>query len=126
MAGVDREAGGVLDGFAHVQQSLEVIFTTRQGERVMREWFGNPGLKLLGENATPQTVLQWFTTLWVLVEIFEPRFRITRFVVNDIDRLGFGDFTLEGEHRPYAHLDWTQAAAYVSVSDGNISIALAA
>lgn len=126
MSGVDRDAGGVLDGFTHVQQSLEVIFTTRQGERVMREWFGNPGLKLLGENATPQTVLLWFTTLWVLVELFEPRFRITKFVVNDIERTGFADFTLEGEHRPYAHLDWTQASAYVSVVDGNVSIALAA
>ncbi|WP_420408697.1 GPW/gp25 family protein [Hoeflea sp.] len=105
-----------------MRQSLEVIFTTRQGERVMREWFGNPGLKLLGENATPQTILLWFTTLWVLTELFEPRFRISRFVVNDVTRLGFSDFTIEGEHRPYAHLDWVQAQYYVSVTDGAVSL----
>ena len=122
MAGVDERTGEVLTGFEHVQQSLGVIFTTPQGSRVMREWFGNPGLRLLGENATARSVLLWFNILWTLVELFEPRFRVTRFVVKDIDRLGYGDFTLEGEHLPYAHLDWEQAALFVSVEGGSVRV----
>lgn len=122
MAGVNETTGEVLAGFEHVQQSLGVIFTTPQGSRVMREWFGNPGLRLLGENATARNVLLWFNILWALIDLFEPRFRVTRFLVRDIDRLGYGDFTLEGEHRPYAHLDWEQAALFVAVGDSGVEV----
>ncbi len=122
MSGINAETWQVLDGFDHVQQSLETIITTRQSERVMREWFGNPGLRLLGENATAETILLWFTITYALIELYEPRFRITRFLVNSVDRLGFTDFTMAGEYRPYAHLDWTQAAAYVSLKNGSVTI----
>lgn len=122
MAGVNAETGKPLEGYAHVEQSLAKIITTPQGQRVMREWFGNPGLRLLGENATEKTILQWFTIVYMLVELFEPRYRIRRFVVEDITRLGFTDFRMEGEFRPYAHLDWVQAQAYIDVSNGVVTI----
>lgn len=122
MSGVDGSTWAVIDGFDHVQQSLETIITTHQSERVMREWFGNPGLRLLGENATQGTILLWFTIVYALVELFEPRFKITDFVVEDINRLGFAAFTMNGDHRPYAHLNWSQASAYVSVRDGQVTI----
>lgn len=122
MAGIDASTGLVLDGFPHVEQSLEKIFTTYQGERVMREWFGNPGLRLLGENATAKTVLVWFNVLWMLVELFEPRFKVKQFVVNDIARLGYGDFTLNGEHLPYGHLAWQQAAFFVSIDGSAVTL----
>lgn len=126
MAGINEVDGSILDGEDHVAQSLGKIFSTRLGERVMREWFGNPGLRLLGENATEQSILLWQNILWMLVELFEPRFRITRFVVNDVDRLGYSDFTIEGEYRLYAHLDWQQAAYFVSVEDGAVRLQRAA
>ncbi|WP_378952072.1 GPW/gp25 family protein [Mesorhizobium sp. ANAO-SY3R2] len=122
MAGVDADTGLVLDGFPHVEQSLGKIFTTFQGERVMREWFGNPGLKLLGENATERTVLLWFNVLWMLTELFEPRFKIRQFVLNDINRLGFGDFTINGDYRPFGHLDWQQTAMFVSIEGGSVIV----
>jgi phage baseplate assembly protein W len=122
MAGVNATTGAPLDGFEHVEQSLNKIFTTRQGERVMREWFGNPGLRLLGENATPLTVLLWFTILWTLIELFEPRYRVRRFAVNDINRIGFGDFTIVGEYRPYAHLGWQQAALFISFDGESVTV----
>lgn len=126
MAGIDAVTGKTLDGFEHVQQSLEKILSTRPGARVMREWVGNPGLRLLGENATEDTVLLWFNTIYMLITLFEPRFRIIQFDVNDIDRLGFADFTMVGEFRPYAHLDWVQAKAFVSVGNGSVTIRSAA
>jgi uncharacterized protein len=126
MPGVNAETGEVLDGFAHVEQSLEKIFTTYQGERVMREWFGNPGLRLLGENTTQQNVLLWFNILWMLIELYEPRFRVTRFEFNDADRLGGIDATIHGLYRPYAHLDWQQARLFVSVQNGTVRLAAGA
>lgn len=122
MAGINSDTGHVLDGFDHVQQSIEKILFTRQGERVMREWFGNPGLKLLGENATQRTILQWFNITWMLLELFEPRFRIKLFEVGDVNRLGYADFTMHGEYRPFAHLDFVQAKAYVSIEDQVVTI----
>lgn len=122
MAGVNAQTGKRLEGFAHVEQSIEKILTTAQGERVMREWFGNPGLRLLGENLTPQTILLWYSICWTLIELFEPRFRITRFEVPDADRLGQLGATMVGEYRPYGHLDWQQAALFVSVTDGSVRV----
>lgn len=123
MAGFDRHTGKVLDGFAHVQQSLEVIFSTPQGRRVMREWFGNPGLRLLGENATEANILRWITCCWVLVELFEPRFKITHFEVNSLDRLGFGNFTIVGRHNADGHRGWQQAAFALNASASGVSVA---
>lgn len=119
---LDATTGKLLEGFGEVQQSLEKILTTPQGARLQREWFGNPGLQLLGQNMTPQTILLWYTIVWTLVELFEPRFKIKRFATTDADRLGELGATIIGEHRPYAHLDWQQAAVYVSVSDGSVRV----
>jgi uncharacterized protein len=122
MTGINARTGEVLTGFPEVLQSLQKIFSTWQGERVMREWFGNPGLKLLGENQTEATVIQWFNILYMLTELFEPRYKISHFEVDDMSRLGFSDFTLVGRYRPYAHLDWEQAKAFVSVRGDTITL----
>lgn len=126
MTGVNAQTGELLDGYAHVEQSLEKIFTTHQGERIMREWFGNPGLKLLGENTTQRTILLWFNICWMLVQLFEPRFEIIRFEVNDADRLGAADVTMHGRYRPYGHLGWQQAKLFISVRDGSVRLAAGA
>lgn len=125
MTGVNQDTGEVIIGFAEVQQSLGKIFSTPQGARVLREWFGNPGLRLLGENQTPATILLWFNILYMLTELFEPRFKIKSFEVNDMDRLGFTEATISGEYRPYAHLDWVQAKAFVSVSGTTVTLSKA-
>lgn len=122
MAGVDAVTGKPLDGFEHVQQSLGKIFSTFQGSRVMREWFGNPGLRILGEPTSERTILLWYNILYMLIELFEPRYRVTQFVVNDLTRLGYGDFTINGEYLPYAHLDWQQAAMFVSISGNTVTL----
>ena len=122
MAGVDAVTGKRLEGYDHVQQSLEKILTTWIGARTMREWVGNPGLRLLGKNMTEETILVWFNTLYMLIELFEPRFRIKSFSVDRLSRQGLADFTMTGEYRPYAHLDWQQAKYFVSVRDGTVTL----
>lgn len=122
MAGVDAETGKIVDGFSHVQQSLQKIVTTLQGERVMREWFGNPGIGLLGENLVAPNILLFMNILWMLVDLYEPRFKIVRFVPVETDRLGGLEFIIEGEHRPYAHLDWQQSSLFISIKDGVVTL----
>ncbi len=126
MAGINAETGQPLDGYQHVLQSVEKILTTPIGARVMREWCGNPGLKLLGENMTEETILLWFNIVYMLIELFEPRLRVLGFDVEDLDRLGFADFVMDVEYRPYAHLEWAQAKLFVSVKDGQVSLRSAA
>lgn len=120
MAGIDAHTGKVLNGLPHVEQSLEKLITTGLGQRVMREWVGNPGTKLLGENATPTIILRWITVIWSLVELFEPRFRIIRFEPRDVSRDGTLDHVMVGQYRPYAHLDWQQAQFFIAIRDGAV------
>ncbi len=122
MTGINEQTGEALSGFPEVLQSLSKIFSTPQGQRVMREWFGNPGLKLLGENQTEATVLIWFNIVYMLAELFEPRFKITHFEVIGMKESGFTDFAVYGRYRPYAHLDWVQAKAFVSRNGKTITL----
>lgn len=118
MSGVDATTGKILDGFPHVEQSIAKIFSTFISERVQREWFGSPGNAILGQTATPQNILRWATVIWALIDLFEPRFRVTSFVPKSVSASGTFDLEIIGEYRPYAHLDWQQATMFVSVQDG--------
>ena len=126
MAGVNAQTGRMLEGMEHVEQSIGKILYTWQGERVMREWFGNPGLALLGENMTERTILKWFNICWMLLELFEPRFVITKFDVIDLERGGTADFRMHGKYKPFGHLDFVQASAYISLSEENVTIQIGA
>ena len=102
--GFDQHTGRILSGWPHVVQSLEVIFSTRFGERVLREWFGSMVPAMLGENLTAETVLRTKLAIWVAIEMWEPRFRITQIKSLSVTRLGQYRLELEGEYRPRAHL----------------------
>lgn len=122
MSGIDARTGQRLSGFDHVLQSIEKILTTPVGSRVMRPWFGNPGLRLLGENMTAETILRWAAITWALIDLFEPRFKVTRFEAKDLTRGGIADMPMDGLYRPYGHLDFEQARAFVSFSNGSLLI----
>ena len=125
MSGVSADTFEALDGFSHVEQSIGKILTTEIGERVHREFFGNPGLRLLGENITEATILRFYAIAWALIELYEPRFRITRFNPDDASRFGTLELSFEGQFRRFAHLDFEQARAFVSLEDGAVRIVLA-
>ena len=117
--GIDRTTGKVLSGWPHVVQSLEVIFSTRFGERVMREWFGSMVPAMLGENLTPATVLRTKLAIWVAIETWEPRFRIAQITSLSVNRQGQYRLEMEGEYRPRAHLgDFTVEGPRRTVSIG--------
>ena len=54
--GLDRNTGGMITGWEHVVQSLQDIFTTSFGERIMREWYGSQVPYLLGRLITPREI----------------------------------------------------------------------
>jgi phage baseplate assembly protein W len=101
--GIDRNNGKILTGWDHVMQSLQVIFTTFFGERVMRRWFGSFVPKILGRPMTPTTVLRFWTAICVAIDLWEPRYRVTRIVPRGSPeemRLGGIGFTVEGVYMP--------------------------
>lgn len=108
-AGINRDTGQPLVGWAHVRQSLVVIFTTRLGALVMKRLFGFAGLGLLGrENLTQGVVMRWYMAIVIAVELWEPRYRVTSLKFpaseNSPERLGQGQIgmALNGDYMPNA------------------------
>lgn len=100
--GIDRHTGATVTDWAHVLQSLDVIFTTRFGERVLREWFGSTVTGLLGQNLSTNDVVPFFTAIAAAVEMWEPRFRITKIDVLEVTRTGRLSLYIDGVYRPRA------------------------
>jgi len=119
--GIDRRTGRVISGWAHVEQSLHVIFTTRIGERVMRRWFGSAVPQILGQNMVPSTVLKFWTAICIAVDLWEPRYRITK--IDPIGspeemRLGAIKFEVQGIYMPRGHLGDKTPEGVRSISFG--------
>lgn len=134
MTGMDRRTGRSLGGWDHVVQSLEVIFSTRIGERVMRRSFGSDVPALLGEPLSEPTALRFFTAIIVAIELWEPRYRVRQVAIepaqNSPEALRAGRLRLAiiGEYRPRGHLgDPTPEArdrvVHVSAAGGAIEVA---
>ena len=83
-------------------QSLQDIFTTRFGSRVMREWYGSFVPHLMGRTISPNEVTPFFAAVTSAIEQFEPRYRVTRIKVVEVTRTGALHVFLEGEYRPRA------------------------
>lgn len=100
--GMNRVTGASLSGWDHVVQSLEVIFTTRFNERVMREWFGSLVPTILGQTMIEKNLLKFFYSIGVAIEIWEPRFKLVKINVTKLDSTGSLSFSLDGEYFPDA------------------------
>jgi phage baseplate assembly protein W len=122
--GIDRRTGRQLSGWLHTVQSIEVIFTTRIGERVMRRHFGSGALVLLGRAMTSENVIRFWSLVGIAIDQWEPRFKINRFVVpatNTPETVRQGALTLgiEGSYRPRAHLgDFTPEVGLRTIGVG--------
>ncbi len=107
-AGVNAVTGMPLAGWAHVQQSLNVIFTTRIGQRLMRRFFGSAVPALLGQPLTPGQLMRFYMAIVIAVELWEPRFAVTSVSYpqgqNSPSQLGQGQFgiLIEGQYMPNA------------------------
>lgn len=102
--GIDRSTGQPLTGWAHVQQSLSVIWTTRLKERVMRLDFGSTLRAWLAEDLTPETALGIYADLVVATHTFEPEYRIATLQFVDATRLGGLGIRHAGTYYPEGRL----------------------
>jgi uncharacterized protein len=100
--GLNAATGGTIKGWDHVVQSLQDIFYTRFGTRVMREWYGSFVPNILGRLITPQEVTPFFMAVTSAIEQWEPRYRVTQIQVVKVTRQGELHFFLDGEYRPRA------------------------
>jgi phage baseplate assembly protein W len=124
--GIDKKTGRVLSGWGHVQQSLGVIFMTHFGERVLIRWFGSFVPKIVGQRMTPPVVLKFWTAICVAIDLWEPRFRVTKitaFGTPEQMRTGILGFTVTGVYYPRGHLgDFTpEGPRTITLSDGRLS-----
>jgi len=117
--GVDRHTGKMLQGWAHVEQSMSVIFATPFHERVLRRWVGSFVPALLGESTVARIITRFFWAIATSIDLNEPNYRI-KYVAYmgdalsewapqtlnaaDLIRLGQAIFRQEGVYRPRAHL----------------------
>jgi len=124
MAGLDDQTGKVLGGFAHVVQSLGIIFTTSLRSRVMRRTFGSLNPAVLGRSMTPPVILRWKTALIIAIELWEPRYRADFVYDTGQDtsadvRAGQLSFVISGAYLPRGHLgDPTPEGGIQTVSVG--------
>lgn len=100
--GLNAATGGTIKGWDHVLQSLQDIFYTRFGSRVMREWYGSFVPNILGRLITSQEVTPFFMAVTSAIEQWEPRYRVTQIQVVKVTRQGELHFFLDGEYRPRA------------------------
>lgn len=129
--GMNRFTGKLLQGWEHVEQSMEVIFITPYHERVLRRWVGSFVPQILGEIAVERVITRFFWAISSAIDLWEPNYRIKRvyfqgnaiglwsgpelasFMPNgdsmaDEFRLGNMLFRTEGVYRPRAHIgDYT-------------------
>ena len=82
MSGIDRHTGQLIDGYSSALQSIEVIFSTRIGERVMRRHFGAGLAELLGRAKTPALFAAWKTLVVVGIDLWEPRLRVRQILIS--------------------------------------------
>ena len=126
MAGIDRFSGQILDGWAHVAQSLQVIYTTSIGSRVMRRTFGAEVPALLGRSIDAGRLLRFQAAMIVAAELWEPRVRIVAIETlsnppNSPEKIRSGALSMRAlcRYRPRGHLgDPTEDAQIRTLSIG--------
>ncbi len=105
MSGIDRHTGKLIGNFDSALQSIEVIFTTRIGERVMRRHFGAGLAELLGRATNPALFSAWQMLVAIGIDLWEPRFRVRGVYVtasvSDL-ALGHAGIRIEVDWRPRA------------------------
>lgn len=104
MAGICARTGRVLDGWAHVEQSLADIFTTRLATRVMRRTYGSNVLSLQDAPATEAVILEIFSIWAEAIYKWEPRYLPVRVYTERAGPDGVFKFVIEGFYFPRGHL----------------------
>lgn len=90
-----RHTGRRLEGWDHIAQSLEVLFSTRIGTRVERRAFGSTAKDLLDRPGTNPTILDHYVSIAEAIDLYEPRVELNRFELQSFDENGHGQILVE-------------------------------
>lgn len=118
MAGISRHTGKVISNLESAYQGVEVILSTRLGERWFRREFGGGVVELLGRAVTPSLFVAWQQLIGTAIDLWEPRFRVRAISVD-----GSTDAIRRGELKLSIEADWRPAAHY-AVDDPRYSAAV--
>lgn len=99
---LDPAGGAEITGWEVVARSIERLITTVWGQRALREHVGSNVPAALGRNLTEETVLDLWIGIAMVIELFEPRFQIKRFLPVEVSRTGKLRLRIEGEYVPRA------------------------
>ena len=100
----DRSTGETLVGWPAVAQDIREGLLTDFGTRIAREHFGSLVPRALGRNVTPDTMLALTASIAAFLDVFEPRFRVTKALPVKFDRSGIVQIEIRGEYLPRALL----------------------
>jgi len=100
MIGLDNTTGKSLSGLAHLRQSITDILTTPLGSRVMRRDYGSRLFELVDAPTNPATLIDVYAATAEAIEKWEPRFKLSRVVMDDVGEDGRMALTLEGIYLP--------------------------
>lgn len=108
--GFNRDAGSMLSGFEHVQQSIGVILSTPIGSRVMRREFGSELFDLVDRPMTEQVILAIYSAAVMAIARWEPRYAVTGCNITGMTANGTMSIEFAGIYYPRGHLgDFTPA-----------------
>lgn len=119
--GMDRRTGKLLQGWQHVEQSMEIMFATPFHRRVLRRWVGTFVPHILGESYVSRVVTRFYYAIISALDLWEPDYRIRQvFYMGDalsqwsppltpsstatLVRQGQAIFRHEGVYYPRGHL----------------------
>lgn len=80
MNGTDANTGKLLDGLAHLQQSIRDILTTPIGSRVMRRDYGSRLPRLVDAPMNRATLIDLYAATAEALLTWEPRFSVQQVV----------------------------------------------
>lgn len=102
--GFKQSDGNTLEGFDHVRQSLQVIFTTPLRTRVMRREFGCELFDLIDRPMTDKVILAIYASVVSACSLWEPRYEITQCTYTNVAATGVVELSLVGNYFPRGHL----------------------
>ena len=93
---IDRKTGEYIQGWARIKQSIEVILTTRQETRLMRLWFGSKFIDMQDKPGNEDTFTQGILSAVAAINTYEPEWKVTRVLFEDLNENGEVTITVEG------------------------------
>lgn len=99
MAGMCRKTGRRLEGWDHIAQSLEILFSLRKASLIERRHVYSDAPALIDAPASPETLLDHFVAIAEAIDQFEPRVQLVGFRLTEADENGDASILVDVQDR---------------------------